>query len=94
MVEPGGERVDVKTTYNAELGRTRPYLIRWRGRLYEVKTLGYYHRERRGRTIRHVFSVSAGSPGGAAATIGLRLRLDGDTLTWTLEAAGDDGPAA
>lgn len=92
MVEAVEERVSVKATYSAEMGRTRPYLVRWRERLYEVKELGYYHRERRGRVTHHVFSVSAGPPGDSVATLALRLRLDGDTLTWTLEAADGDGP--
>ncbi len=74
------------------MGRTRPYLVRWRGRVYGVKELGYYHRERLGRATHHVFSVSAGPPDGAAATIALRLRLDGETLAWILEGADGDGP--
>jgi hypothetical protein len=91
VIEPG-ERVSVKATYNADLGRTQPFLVRWRDRILEVKELGYYHRERLGRATQHVFSVSAGPPGEAAATIALRLRLDGETLAWILEGADGDGP--
>ena len=76
------ERVGVVSVYNEKNGFVLPRKIRWRGREYRIEKLGYHHRVREGKTLLHVFSVASDSAA-------FRLKLDTDTLHWTLEEMYD-----
>lgn len=60
--------------------RVTPYLMKWRGRRYQLSTMGLYHPERRGNKRIHIFSFSSGSTA-------FRLELDPETLEWRLKEA-------
>lgn len=59
-----------------------PYKLRWNGRDYFIKKLGYHHKIKEGKTLIHIFSVSADS-------LAFRLRFNSDTLSWILEEVLD-----
>jgi hypothetical protein len=82
MLEKVNEKIDVITIYK-RLGATIfPYKIRWNGRNYLIKKIGYHHKVREGRTVLHIFSVSSD-------TLAFRLRFDTETMYWTLEEVSD-----
>ncbi|MCL4374852.1 hypothetical protein M1523_03240 [Patescibacteria group bacterium] len=85
MQETINETVSVIASYQRETGRVMPRKIRWRDRDYLIKQLTYYHRIRAGRTLSHVFHVTDGQTD-------FRLRLNSDTLGWTLEEICDGQP--
>lgn len=72
------ERVSIITVYNREKGTVMPFKMRWQGREYVMKKLAYHHKIREGRTILHIFHVTDG-------TSDFKLRLNTETLIWTLE---------
>ncbi|MEI6532375.1 MAG: hypothetical protein WCO06_00900 [Candidatus Roizmanbacteria bacterium] len=76
------EKIDVITAFYEETGEVMPKKIRWRGREYNIKKLGYYHRYRQGRNIIHIFHVNDG-------TMDFRLRFDAENLHWILEEITD-----
>jgi hypothetical protein len=76
------ERVSVITVYDRYTGSVMPVKVRWQGKLYYIKTLGYYHRKKEGRTLLHVFSV-------ATSSMFFKLVCDSETLHWTLEEVSD-----
>ncbi len=82
MIEIVNERVSVLTKYDRDTGAVMPVKMRWQTRLYAFQKLGYYHKVREGRTIMHIFHVADQSQD-------YRLRLDSDTLHWTLENVSD-----
>lgn len=59
-----------------------PKYVIWKGRNYTVNKVGLHHIFREGRTLYHIFSVTAGS-------IFMRLKLDTDNLLWRLEEISD-----
>ncbi|MDQ6659791.1 MAG: hypothetical protein M3Z24_02355 [Chloroflexota bacterium] len=72
------EKVRVVTVYDPYKGTVLPWLVKWQARIYTIEKIGYVHKVRVGRTLFHIFSVSN-------AAIAFRLKLDTDTLHWTLE---------
>lgn len=82
MLEKINEKVDVITVYKKIGGEVTPYKIRWNGRDYITKKIGYHHKVRSGRTIFHIFHI-------CSDTLAFRLRHDPDTLSWTLEEVSD-----
>ena len=82
MQEIINQKIDVNTIYKAIGSKLFPYKLRWNGKDYLIKSIGYHHRERRGKVMHHVFSV-------ASDTLDFRLRHDPETLTWTLEEVSD-----
>lgn len=83
MTEHIHERVDVITIYRkASVPQVMPYKIKWNGRIYLIKHLGYHHKVKEGKTIIHIFSCSS-------ETLGFRLRFNSDTLSWILEEVED-----
>ena len=76
------ERVSVITKYDRAAGTVMPVKVRWQTKDYLMQKLGYYHRVRQGRTVQHIFHVTDGA-------LDFRLRLDSDTLHWTLEQVSD-----
>lgn len=83
MTEHINERVDVITIYRkASMPHVYPYKLRWNGKEYLIKNVGYHHKVREGKTIIHIFSCSSDS-------LGFRLRFNSDTLSWILEEVED-----
>ena len=76
------EKISVITIYDLDKGQVMPRKIRWSGREYTITKLGYYHRYRVGRSIMHIFHVTDGH-------LDFRLRLDAESLHWTLEEVTD-----
>ena len=82
MIERIDEKVAVITSYNPSLGRVMPRRMEWRGKTYLITKLGYHHATRDGRRMYHIFAVTDG-------TTDFRLKLDTETLHWTLEEVSD-----
>lgn len=88
MNEKINERVEVITIYRKTGAIVMPYKMRWNGREYFIKKLGYHHKVKEGKTIIHIFSCSDDS-------LAFRLRFNSDTLSWILEEVLDcNGTAA
>ena len=82
MTEKIDEKVDVITIYKRNGNVVIPIKIRWNGKYYNVKKLGYHHREKVGNIIYHIFHVSTD-------TLALRLRHNPIDLQWILEEVAD-----
>jgi len=82
MHEKINEKISVITKYDRMKGTVMPIKLRWQGRDYIIEKLAYYHRIREGRNIHHIFYVSDGN-------MDFKLRLDSETLHWTLEETTD-----
>ena len=76
------ERVSVITVYDHANRKAFPWRLKWRGRIYTVTKIGNHHTRESGRTLYHIFSVSAGN-------LYFRLSLNAATLFWTLEDTFD-----
>lgn len=87
MLEKIHERIDVITVYKRMGATVYPYKIRWNGREYKIKKIGYHHKVREGRTYSHIFSVTSDS-------LSFKLKFDTETLFWSLEEVSDDGTTA
>ncbi len=85
MYESINEKVSVILSYNREAGTILPLKMRWQGRVYSISKLSYHHKIRDGRTILHIFHVTNGA-------LDFRLKLNTDTLHWTLEEISDGTP--
>jgi len=55
-----------------------PKYIIWNGRSHNITQVGLHHLFREGKTLYHIFSVTAG-------TMFMKLKFDTDTLSWKLE---------
>lgn len=62
-----------------------PLSLTWAGRDYQVSQVGLHHTYLQGQALQHVYSVVAGG-------LFFRLRLDTDSLRWTLEEVSDGLP--
>ena len=82
MNEMINEKVSVVSVYDRSAGITMPKKIKWQGRVYPIEKLGYHHKVREGRKLLHIFSVCNDA-------LAFRLRLDTETLGWTLEEVSD-----
>jgi len=82
MIEKLSAPVSVGVTYDHTKRKVFPKWVLWEGRVYRVEKVGLHHTFRQGRTLFHVFSVSA-------KTLFFRLVLDTDTLSWRLEEISD-----
>ena len=77
------EPVSVILVCNAETNTVRPYKFKWRGTDYKITYVARHVQEHQGEKLFHVFSVTDGHAV-------FRLKLDAQTLLWTL-AAMDTG---
>jgi hypothetical protein len=75
--------ISVTVHYNHHTRRFVPVKVTWEGRDYPIIKLGLHHTYRAGRTLYHIFSV-------ASQNLFFRLKLDTDTLHWTLEEIADN----
>lgn len=82
MRELIGEKIDVVLLYNRQRSRAVPSIIRWHGRTFKIKKIGFHHTVREGAKLFHIFSVSDGSTF-------FRLKLDTASLHWQLEEISD-----
>jgi hypothetical protein len=76
------ERISVITVYDQIHNKAYPWRLKWRGRVYTVREVGYHHTRESGTTLCHIFSVTAGA-------LFFRLKLDTSTLFWTAEEVLD-----
>lgn len=82
MIQKISAPISVHLIYDHHRRVVAPKQIFWDGRLYPILKIGFHHTERVGRTLMHIFSV-------ASDHLFFRLRLDTDTLFWTLEEISD-----
>ncbi len=82
MHETINERVSVVTIYSRETGKAAPVSLRWQGRDYRIRKVGYHHQARQGRVWVHVFSVST-------EAMAFKLRHHPEDLSWILEEVSD-----
>lgn len=85
MIEKLSLPVSVGITFDHRRRKVIPKWVLWEGRLYPVEKVGLQHTFRSGRTLFHVFSVTA-------KTLFFRLVLNTDTLAWRLEEISDGLP--
>jgi hypothetical protein len=76
------QAVDVVAIFSAQPKQIKPYKLRWQGREYLVKKVGYHHQVWLGRHLHHIFSLTDGS-------IFFRLNFASEDLVWTLEEISD-----
>ncbi len=82
MITKLSESVSVSLAYDDKRKKVYPKWVVWRGRLYAITKVGLHHRQRIGRTLYHIFSVTT-------STVFFRLVLDTETLYWRLEEISD-----
>ena len=85
MVEKINEKIDVITIFKSKGAELIIYKIRWNGREHKITELGYHHVVKEGRFVYHYFSV-------CTDTLAFKLRLDTETLSWTLKEVSDGFP--
>jgi len=86
MNETVNETVSVISVFNHLTNEVKPVKIQWRSRVYKVQKIGYHYKIHEGKTLYHVFTV-------VAETAAFKLKLDTDSLHWTLEEIyNDDNP--
>ncbi|MFZ2152480.1 MAG: hypothetical protein WAV41_00280 [Microgenomates group bacterium] len=74
--------VSVISSYNHHLKSVAPRKVLWAGKEYLITKTGLHHTHRIGRTLFHVFSVTANHTF-------LRLTLNTDNLFWQLDEVED-----
>jgi hypothetical protein len=77
--------VSVQLVFDHRLRTVAPRQIFWDGKVIRVAKVGMHHTIREGRTLFHIFSVTS-------QDLFFRLKLDTDTLFWTLEEIADGLP--
>lgn len=82
MTQKISESVSVRMIFDHRLGKARPEQILWHNKVYPVTQLGLRHIVRDGRKLFHVFSL-------VSNLTFLRLSLDTENLSWTLEEISD-----
>ena len=82
MVTVVNEPVLVHLVIDALAHTVVPQRIKWRGKVYATREIGFVHAYRRGRTKVHVFSLNVGN-------LDMRLEIDGDSLCAILVAVSD-----
>ena len=85
MIQKISAPVSVQLVYDHRLRTIAPRQIFWDGQAIRISKVGMHHTIREGRTLFHIFSVTS-------SNLFFRLRLDTDTLFWTLEEIADGLP--
>ncbi len=85
MIQKISAPVSVQLVFDHRHRSIAPRQIMWDGRVIRIAKVGMHHTVREGRTLFHIFSV-------VSANLFFRLRLDTDTLFWTLEEIADGLP--
>ena len=78
------ERVKILSIYDPETGKTIPHRIKWHNVVHRISRVTYYHTERRGRELLHIFHLTDDE-------LDFRVVLNSETLSWTLEEVSDGG---
>lgn len=78
------EQVAVIMTFDPYTKKVFPNKIKWQGRVYKIKQVGFHYPLRQGRKLLHCFGVVTDN------NTSLKLRLDTDNLHWTLEEVIDE----
>ena len=76
------ERVKILSIYDPVSGKTTPYRMKWRDQVHRIKQVTYYHPERMGREILHIFHLTDGN-------LDFKVVLNSETLSWMLEEVSD-----
>lgn len=82
MIQKISAPVSVQTVFDHRKRTITPRQILWDGRIFRIAQVGLHHTFREGRTLFHIFSVTAQG-------LSFRLRLDTESLFWTLEEISD-----
>ena len=82
MTQRISEPVSVKVIFDHQSGRAKPEQVLWHNKVYPVTQVGLRHVVRDGRKLFHVFSL-------VSFSTFLRLSLDTEKLSWTLEEVSD-----
>jgi len=82
MIQKISAPVSVQLVYDHHLHTVNPRQILWDGKVIRIAKVGMHHTVQEGRTLFHIFSV-------ASNDLFFRLKLDTDTLFWTLEEIAD-----
>jgi hypothetical protein len=82
MIQKISAPVSVQLVYDHHLHMVSPRQILWDGKVIRIAKVGMHHTIREGRTLFHIFSVVSND-------LFFRLKLDTDTLFWTLEEIAD-----
>ena len=85
MIQDVKAPITVHLLYNHRKNLTFPVKLLWDGREYLVKKTGLHYSFRKGRTLFHVFTVSA-------EELFFKLVMDTDNLFWSVEQIGDNLP--
>ena len=84
MHERINERVKILSIYDPQTGKTIPYRMKWRGFVHDIQRVTYYHPERLGRNILHIFHLTDGN-------LDFKVVLNSETLSWILKEVSDGG---
>lgn len=82
MIQKISAPVSVQLVYDHKKHLVNPRRLFWDGREHLITKIGLHHTYREGRTLYHIYSVSS-------AHLFFRLKLDTETLFWTLEEIAD-----
>lgn len=81
MREEHNEQVSVLASFapgpRRGLVRVTPHAMKWRGKRWNLSTMGLYHPEKRGNKRMHIFHFSCDDTA-------FRIELDPETLEWRL----------
>lgn len=82
MIQKISAPISVQLVFDHRLRTVAPRQIFWDGQIIRIAKVGLHHTIREGRTLFHIFSVSSNN-------LFFRLKLDTETLFWTLEEIAD-----
>ncbi|HBC44594.1 MAG: hypothetical protein UX08_C0001G0027 [Candidatus Collierbacteria bacterium GW2011_GWB1_45_35] len=82
MIQKISAPISVDLLYDHRKHTVVPRQIFWDGKNLRVDQVGLHHTFREGRTLFHIFSV-------VSQGLSFRLRLNTDSLFWTLEELSD-----
>ena len=85
MIQKIHAPITVISTYNHQKRRHVPIIVKWDGKTYKIKEVGYHHRYRKGKVLYHVYSISSDE-------LFFRVVLNTESLNWTLEEISDGLP--
>ena len=76
------EPIKVLTLFDRNPTTATPVKISWHNKTYDILKIGFHHKEKRGRTLFHIFSVTTDS-------LFFRIVLDTEHLEWEVEEISD-----
>ncbi len=85
MIQKIKAPITVISIFNHQKRSVIPAVLKWDGKIYKIKKVGFHHSFRQGRTLFHTFSVSSNDTF-------FKIVLNTDTLFWELEEISDGLP--